>query len=136
MFEKALEQTLKDIFKVTKVSFDQPDPEAYEQGVLFVDIEDVKPLMKAKVAGAEVRGTASLVGPSAKVPFGFLSKAIEQATAEQTKDLFFYDYETNTKRFRNIVQRGLSFVYFFSTQYDPDLGSITEVKVTLEEPIP
>jgi hypothetical protein len=133
VFKKQLAETFQKIFKVKKVSFDQPDPIALEQETLWIDVEDVTPLMKDGEAGAEVRGTAQIVAPGDKLPFGFLAKAIEKAPYSLTKDLFFYDYETSTRRYQNLVGRGFSFVYFFSTQYDPEIGSIESVEITLEE---
>jgi hypothetical protein len=57
-------------------------------------------------------------------------KFIRLADPEDTKDLFFFDMETNAGYFRNLTERSLSFVYFFSGQYDPSLGSITSIEIS------
>ena len=74
-----------------------------------------------------------MFGNAEKLPFGFFSKAIKNADDEDTRDLFFFDLENNSRVFRNIVQRGFSFVYFFDSQYDPKVGSITSVDITVTE---
>lgn len=133
MLEATLAELFGKIFQVKKVSFDLPDPIAYEQETLFIDLESERPLMKQGVYGAELRGTASITGPSDKILMGFFAKAIETAKHPLTKDLFFYEVDKSTRRYRNIVQRSVSFVYFFSTQFDPAVGSIEEVEITVEE---
>ena len=58
-----------------------------------------------------------MFGNNDKLTFGYFSKRIAKSDPEDTKSLFFYDIESNTKRFQNIVQRGFSFIYFFNSQY-------------------
>lgn len=132
MFEKELESKFKKIFGVEKVTFDSPG-ESLEQGCLFIDIDSCKNTIKDGKAVAMVTGNVNLYGPAPKVPFGFFSKAINKAENSLTKDLFFYDIETNTQRIRDIVQRGFSFIYFFRGQYDPAIGTITSVNIAIEE---
>lgn len=126
MFETALEEKLKKIFKVEKVSFSQPG-ESREQGCIFVEIENSRNAIKDGRQIARVSGNVVMFGPAEKLKFGFFSKAINAADSDDTKDLFFFDFETNTKLYQNLVQRGFSFVYFFNGQYDPDLGTLTSV---------
>ena len=126
MFEKELEAKFKGIFGVKKVTYDEPG-ESQEQGCIFVEIETSHNKIQDGRAKARVEGTGIMFGPNDKMPFGFFSKRIAKADLALTKDLFFYDFEENTKRYQNIVQRKFSFVYFFNGQYDPDTGSITEV---------
>lgn len=132
MFEKELEDKFKKIFGLSKVTYDSPG-ESFEQGCLFVDIDNSKNTIKDGKAVAMVTGNAVIYGQSAKIPFGFFSKAIRNAEVELVKDLFFFDIETNTQRMRDIVQRGFSFVYFFRGQYDPDIGTITSINIEIEE---
>lgn len=80
-----------------------------------------------------VTGNAVMFGRNDALTFGFFSKAISNAPNALTKDLFFSDFETNTLRFRDIVQRGFSFTYFFNSQHDPDIGIINEIELTTEE---
>lgn len=132
MFEKELETKFKKIFGVEKVTYDSPG-ESLEQGCLFIDIDNCKNTIKDGKAVAMVSGNVSLYGVAPKMPFGFFSKAIRNADPELTKDLFFLDIETNTQRIRDLVQRGFSFIYFFRGQYDPAIGTITNVTIAIEE---
>lgn len=132
MFEKQLEETFKRIFDIEKVSYDQPG-ESAEQNCLFIEIESSRNNPKDGRFVARITGNAVLIGPNDKLPFGFFSKKIDEADPADTKDLFFFDFEANTRRYRNLVQRGFSFVYFFDGQYDPDLGTITSVTITTTE---
>jgi hypothetical protein len=132
VFEKELENKFKKIFGVAKVTYSSPG-ESHEQGCLFVDIDNCKNTIKDGKAVAMVAGNVALYGPGPKMPFGFFSKAIRNAEVELTKDLFFFDIESNTQRIGDIVQRGFSFIYFFRGQYDPAIGTITSVNINIEE---
>lgn len=132
MFEKSLADKMQRIFGVKKVTYQVPG-EAAEQETLFIDIEDAKNTITAGKARAMVSGNALLFGPGEKIPFGFFSKRIAAADPADTKDLFFYDMEANTRRYLNLVQRGISFVYFFDSQHDPETGSITSVAISISE---
>lgn len=128
MFEDSLKEKLKTIFKVKKVSFDQPGS-SQETECLFVDIESAKESITDNKAKAMVTGSVFMFAPNDKLPFGYLFKMIQDADEEVKKDLHFVGREENTKIFRDKVQRSVGFVYFFSTQYDPDDGSITSVNI-------
>lgn len=132
MFEKELAEKFQAIFGVKKVSYDTPG-DSKEQETLWIEVEQPKFSFKDGRATAMVTGNAVMFGRNDALTFGFLSKAIAQAPAALTKDLFFADFESNTQRFRDIVQRGFSFTYFFNSQYDPAIGTITSVTTTVEE---
>lgn len=132
MFEKALQEKFKKIFGVAKVTYDQPS-DSKEQECIFVEIQSSKNVIKSGRALAMVTGSAMMFGVAEKLPFGFFSKAIKQAPDEDTRDIAFQDFENNSRVYRNIVQRGFSFVYFFDSQYDPKVGSITSVTTTVIE---
>lgn len=132
MFEKQLEEKFQKIFGVQKVTFDAPG-ESQEQGCLFIEIEDSRNTIKDGRELAKVTGNAVMFARAEQIPFGFFSKAIAQANPADTKDLFFFDFEVNTRRYRDKVQRGFSFVYFFGGQYDPETGSINEVTISVED---
>lgn len=138
MFEDKLAETFQKIFGVKKVTFDAPSfgsaaDAVKEQETLFIEIEmaPIKILDKQQVA--KVTGNGMMIGKSDKIPFGFFSKAIAAAPSALTKDLFFFEFEDNKARHRDIVQRGFSFVYFFRSQYDPDAGNITSIDINVEE---
>ena len=132
MFEKQLESKFLKIFNCKKVTFDQPG-QSQEQEVLFVEIEVAKNIVKDGQVVSKISGSASMFGNNDKLTFGYFSKRIAKSDPEDTKSLFFYDIESNTKRYQNVVQRGFSFIYFFNSQYDPETGSIDSVTFTTEE---
>lgn len=132
MVEKALERAFKEIFQVKKVSFNQPG-ESGEQDCLFIEVEKTQYTFRDGREVAKVTGNAQMFGQNSEVTFGFFAKAIAKAKPTWTAPFFFYDFEENTKRQINLVQRALSFVYFFDSQYDPVTGKITSVNFTVEE---
>lgn len=132
MFEKQLESKFLKIFNCKKVTFDQPG-QSQEQECLFVEIEIAKNIVKDGQVISKISGSASMFGNNDKLTFGYFSKRIAKSDPDDTKSLFFYDIESNTKRFQNIVQRGFSFIYFFNSQFDPETGSIDSVTFTTEE---
>ena len=132
MFEKELAEKMKAIFKVKDVTFDAPG-DSREQDKLFIEVEDPKFRITDKKARAMVTGKGTMFGRNEALTFGFFSQAIAIADNALTKDLIFRDFETNTPRFRDIVERGFSFTYFFSTQHDPAVGNMTSVDINIEE---
>lgn len=132
MFESELASKMKQIFKVKKVSYDFPS-ESREQEALFIEVENVKSSVKDGLIVSMITGNGSMYGSNDKMPFGFFSKCIRQADVTLTKDLFFFDFETNTLRYRDIVERRFGFVYFFNSQYDPAIGTITSIDLEYEE---
>lgn len=133
MFEETLKNQFGAIFGVKKIVYDSPGNEVAEQDCLFIEVENSWNTFKDGRSLAKVTGTVTMYGPNDKLKFGFFSKAIAKAKPTLTKNLFFFEFEENTKRFRNLVQRSFSFVYFFDSQYDPETGSITSVTFTTEE---
>lgn len=138
--EEQLKELFKKIFQVQKVTFDTWDPNdesVREQKCLFIEIASSKVAFRKQAEVQMVQGSAIIVARAEEIPVGFFAKAIEKAglspEGDLTKDLFFFDFETNNRRFRDIVVRGFSYVYFFRGQYDPDTGSIETVDITVEQ---
>ncbi len=129
MFESELKALLKKIFAVKKVTFDNPG-ESQEQEVLFIEIDNCTSAIKDGFEKHMVSGNAVFFANADKLPFGYFAKRIKQADHADTKELFFFDFESNSRRNQNIVQRGFSFVYFYSAQYDPKVGEITSIELT------
>ena len=127
MYESELKKLFKDIFKIDRVTLDQPS-EALEQDTMFIEIERSKDAVKDGVVKSMVTGKCTVYAQSDKIPFGFFSKAIRQADPSLTKDLFFSDFETNSNYYRNLVERSFNFTYFYSGQYDPQTGIINEIE--------
>lgn len=132
MFEKQLKEKLKAIFKVKKVTFDHPS-ESKEQDCIFVKVENPRIRFKDGRATARVSGQILIQGNAENLPFGYLSKSYQESTKEEKKDIAFFNFEENETYYRNLVQRTAEFVYFFSTQYDPNVGTINEINVSIEE---
>lgn len=128
MYEQTLSDTFKRIFQIKKVTYDKPS-DSQEQECLFIEVKESRNTIKDGSQKAVVTGEAIMYAQSDKIPFGFFSKKIAQASFNDTKDLFFHEIEVNTKTYQNIVARGFSFVYFFNGQYDPNLGNITSVEL-------
>lgn len=127
---------MKKIFGVSKVSYDMPGPQslnAVEQECLFLNVTMADNSFKDGIANAMVTGTGLIRGRAEKLPFGFYSKAIQKADYSLTKDLFFSDIEGNKLIIKDIIERGFSFTYFYSGQYDPPAGTIDGIDVTVEE---
>lgn len=132
MFEDKLIEDLKKIFDVQKVTFDKPDS-INEQELIFVDIQNTINQIKDTEVEARVYGTALMFGNTAKLKHGYFAKRIAKASTTLTDKFHFSDLEQNSNVYRNIAQRSFSFVYFFSDQYDPNKGSITELNTYYEE---
>jgi hypothetical protein len=128
MFEKTLSDKLRAIFQVDKVTYAAPG-ESQEQNCIFIEVVSSKNSIKDTRALAKVTGKITVFASNERLPYGYFSKAIAQADADTTKDLFFYDFELNTRIFQNVAERSVSFVYFFDSQYDPDIGTINSVDI-------
>lgn len=123
MFEKSLADKLKRIFDLKKVTFDLPG-DAQEQECIFIEVKTSASRVKDKKSTANVTGAVRIFCNSEKMPYGYVTKRIVEAKPEDTKDLFFYDFEENAGQFRNISERSMSFIYLFESQYNPDVGEI------------
>lgn len=132
MFKATLEAQLKQIFRVGKVTFDQPG-ESQEQEGFFVDVKKAKTKVRDGREIALVEGSIHMFVNSDKMKYGFFSKALNEAPASVKKQLFFFNFEENKGTYRNICERSLDFLYFFDGQFDPALGSITEVNLSMAE---
>lgn len=132
MFEKTLETKLKKIFGVKKVTFSQPG-KSNEQEVLFVDVEQSRNRFKDGFFIARVTGTLTINANADKLPFGYFSKQIEKADPADKEGLAFFDFERNNKIYQNIVQRTVSFTYFFKDQFDPAKGLINDITIQIGE---
>ena len=130
MFEKTLQATFEKVFDFKKVRYDQPG-ESREQETMFVEVENARASVVDGEERARVEGKVTVFVEHDKMPFGYFAKCIEAHPAE-CKDLFFFAFEENQRLYGNIVQRGFSFVYFFRSQYDPDLGTLNQVNIDIE----
>jgi hypothetical protein len=132
MFEASLEGQLKRIFRAKKVTFDKPG-ESQEQEGLFVDIQKAKTKIRDGKEIALVQGTIHVFARADKLKYGFFAKALNEAKPADTKQLFFFNFEENKGTYQDICERSLDFIYFFDGQYDPALGSITSIELSVAE---
>lgn len=128
--ESSLSELFSKIFDFKNVSFAAPG-EAREQEKMFIEVEVCRTRILDKREVARVQGKVTVFANSDKLPLGYLSKCIANHP-DETKDLFFFDVEANSRLYENIVERGFSFVYFFDSQYDPDLGTLNQVDIDIE----
>jgi hypothetical protein len=137
VFRKDLERRLKAIFGFKKVTFSAPADDSaigtFEQDTGFVEISDCQSSAGFGSARAKVECTLRTFTQDDKMPYGFLTKKIQQAKAELTDPLFFYEIDTNVAsspaRIQNIHERRTRFQFLYSEQYDPDQGSITSLEL-------
>jgi len=128
MFEKALAEKFKTIFDFKKVRYDRPSEETPEQQVLFIQVDEPRCTIKAGKQVARVAGQATVIAEAEQLPFGYFAKRIAKADKDLTDDFFFFDIDQNTRTYMNLVQRSFSFVFFFNSQYDPEVGIINEIQ--------
>lgn len=132
LIRDGLQTKLKAIFDFDKVTFDNPS-DSQEQEAVFVQIADARVKLKDGRQIARVTGMIRVFANSSKLPYGYFSKCLAEAEPEDTKDLFFHNFEENKGTFQNIAERSLEFVYFFDGQYDPNVGSITSINLEFAE---
>lgn len=63
-------------------------------------------------------------------PVGYFAKRIQLASNDDTKDLFFTNIEENAPVMQDLTRRTFSFLYFFTGDYNPVSGRITEMEST------
>jgi hypothetical protein len=131
VFETELRAKFQRIFGIRKMSFDRPG-ESQEQEGGFIEITNVRPNFREARQIAHVQGTLHVFANSDKMPFGYLAKRIEHADPADKRALFFQT-EENRGTFGNIVERSMSFVFLFDSQYDPALGTLNELNTTVVE---
>ena len=131
MFRETLKTKLKLIFDLDKVSYDLPS-ESQEQEAAFIQVDTARTQIKDGRQHAMVEGRIRIFANSDKLPFGYLAKKIKQASPTHTKDLFF-EPEQNVGTYLNIAERAMAFTYFFNSQYDPALGTLTSLETEVTE---
>lgn len=129
MFEADLAERLERIFDFRKVSFDVPS-ESREQESMFVQIENAHVTIKDKIQKARVTGKIRVFASHDKLPYGYFAKRIAGADIEDTECFFFSEIDDNSGQFLNIAERSANFVYFFSSQYNPELGTMTSITIS------
>jgi hypothetical protein len=128
VFENSLKEKIKTLFPFAKVTMDMPSGDTPEQDTIFITVETCRTQVGDVSAKALVRGYMSVYANSEKLKFGFFNKQLATADIADTKNLFFYNIDTNAKYYGNLVERRCGFIYMFSAQHDPDKGSMTSLQ--------
>jgi len=126
VFEENLQKKFEDIFKLKKVTYDLPG-ESVEQDVLFITINQAKSVIKDTKELSRVEGSCFIYSQRERLKFGYLDKMIQKADPALTKNIFFFNLDTNEKTYQNLIQRGFDFMFFYKNQYDPVKGTITSI---------
>jgi hypothetical protein len=132
MFEKSLQSSLKKIFDLDKVTYDSPS-ESLEQECIFIQVESSRNSIVDGRQIAKVTGKIKVYAQSEKLPYGYFSKKINGADPQLTYGFYFYDFEENKLGTNNLCERSISFVYFFDSQFDPDVGTLNELQFNEEQ---
>ncbi len=124
-------QTCDIVFHDTSVSRQHARISVTPEDTLFIEVTDCKSRATEGKAFAHVKGELVIFSQNNKLPYGFFSKRVHQATAELHKSLFFFemdrDIQASQARMLNIHERRCSFVFLFETQYDPKHGAMTTI---------
>lgn len=131
MFEPILEAKLQRIFGFKKFDYAKPSS-AEEQEVMFIQVTNARCRTKTALFTAKVTGTLEYFVRNDKMPFGTFAKKIGLAKKEDLAP-FFFGPEENKGTYRDITHRSVSFVFLFSGQYDPNVGTLETLNLTLVE---
>lgn len=132
MFEATLQNQIKRIFQIDKVSYDQPG-ESNEQEGAFIRVDQAMGRIKDGRQLCHVQGRISIFANQDKLKYGYFAKKLSAATQSDKDGLYFYDFEDNRGTYRNIVERSCGFIYLFDSQHDPAIGTITSVDLSYPE---
>ncbi len=131
-------EKLSQIFGLRKTTYNQPlmsNEGTFEQETLFIQVEDCKSRATFGRSYAQVLGTLIVFAQMDKMPFGYFNKRIQLASAELTRQFFFFDIDQNPPnspaRVQNISERRVRFVYLYSAEYDPNHGELTDLEIEL-----
>lgn len=129
MFEAELKAKIKRIFDLDKVTYDQVS-ESMEQECSFIELDEANYSFRGVSYTGRVTGRIRVFAQGDKLPMGYFQRKIQEADYSDTQHIFFYDIESNTGIMNNLKERSMSFRYFFSGEYDPNLGTITSIEIS------
>lgn len=131
MFRNKLKTHFENIFGFKKTTYDTPSDQ-YEQDTIFINVDQCQSRITEGREIAKVNGTITIFSQHEKLPFGFLNKRIQNANFDDTRRLFFYDFEedpaNSPARILNLSERRAKFVFLYDAQYDPNQGELTSVE--------
>ncbi len=129
MLELELKEKFATIFGFKSTRLEAPS-DSHEQECLFIEIDKISSSPKDGVYKAMASGKISAYAQGEKLPLGYFYKRLRNADKELTKDLFFWGGEESKLITNNIVMRSLTFNYFFTSQYDPEIGNIESIEIS------
>lgn len=130
MFKKKLQADLEAIFKTKAVRICSVTS-TIEQDVLCVDISEQKIKVQEGIASGRIIGTIAVRGTERKNPAGFLTKKIQQASAEELDRFWFGAKETPVPMpvEWEIKAYQMDFTYFYEEEYAPVKGILEYAKL-------
>ena len=131
MFREKLADKLKIIFGVDKVLFDDFTL-GKEQGVLFVDIDNVKDYRTENRKSLIIDGRISFCEKADKNKFSLLHDKIEMAENNLTSGIWFARNERSIKYNHNnndFVKYDIDFIYSFNDEFVKTRDKIENIEV-------
>lgn len=126
-----MEEQLQRIFDLKKVTFDKPS-DSHEQRAIFVQMEKADIRIRDKREIANARGVLHVFAPNDEMPYGYFAKKIAEAKPEDTAGWFFGPEEP-VGVIRNVLQRRMDFQFLFDGQYDPNVGRLESITLSVTE---
>ena len=138
MFKNDLKARLQRIFEFKETTFNAPNIDAPEQGILFIEIDNATTRLSTLDGGkqtATVRGSLVVFSQAGKHSYGHINKRIENAAASDTTKFIFTNIDDNVQdspyRMVNLEERRTGFIFMYDSQYDPSRGALTSLSETL-----
>lgn len=132
MFKKELIKRLDAIFQLKQGStFNAPSAE-FEQEKLFVNVTGVVSQPRNKKICFKVEGFLQFFSQHEKIPFGYMQRALETASYENTAGLFLFQVDqeiaNSQARMVNLSERRAQFVFLYSIDFNPNQGSLSSLE--------
>lgn len=132
MFKADLKKRLDAIFKLKMgCTFDAPSAE-FEQERIFINVTGVDSQPRNKKRIFKVEGFLQIFAKHDAIPFGFMQHALDRASDENTRNLFFFQVDqeiaNSAARVMNLSERRAQFVFLYSIDNNPNQGSLSSLK--------
>lgn len=131
MFKDELMKKLEAIFKMP-CTFNAASDE-YEQEKIFINVTEVQSQPRNKKMNFHVTGFLQIFSQHEKIPFGYMQRCLELASAEYTKNLFLFQVDqeiaNSGARLINLSERRAQFSFMTNVDFNPNQGKITSVEM-------
>ncbi len=129
MYKNALKADLKTIFKVPRVDVGRAVETCIEQGILCVDVENVRTYAQDGQAVARVSGYVGIRAAEKENKSGYLIKKINEAP-ELILSRFWFGVREENAAFSpaelELKGHKIRFTYFYKEEYNPAPGPLEE----------